>query len=100
MVYFVNMDSVSRVRRAHHERVLVLLQTLSSVNILSLLSEQEYVPKIKIVYLKDGFSRFTPYTRHWREFSDCDKVHMMTRLHLMQLEKKFLSWHKQLRTLM
>jgi len=70
MVYFLNVDGVSRVRRAQHERVLVLLQTLSSVNTLSLLSEQSCVPKMEIVYLKDGFSRFTPYTRHWREFSE------------------------------
>jgi hypothetical protein len=70
MVSSLNMDGVSRVRRAPHERVLVLPQTLSSVNMLSLLSEQEGVPKMEIVYLQEGFSRFTPYTRHWREFSE------------------------------
>jgi len=70
MVSSLNMDGVSRVRRAQHERILVLLQTMSSVNTLSLLSQQACVPKMEIVYFKDGFSRFTLYTRHWREFSE------------------------------
>jgi hypothetical protein len=37
---------------------------------LSLLSEQECVPKMEIAYLQDGFSRFTLHTRYWREFSE------------------------------
>ncbi len=36
--------------------------TLSSVNMLSLLSKQQRVPKMKLVYFKDAFSRFLPYT--------------------------------------
>jgi hypothetical protein len=62
MSHFLNMNGVCRFRDEQNKLVLVLPQPMYGVNILSSLSELQWVTPQKIAYSIDVFSHFNSYT--------------------------------------